>query len=571
MNDICTCPICFLPYDQVVPVVGHCGHTLCVDCSVAISHNTESFTCPVCEVVSSMPLSKNIELINLIEYLQLQLDYSTPRLFPSLSSSEVPTCLPQEVLLQEERNVLYDTQFKGFPVILRCLYSQQAYADREIDVLKQLNHPNILHMVGYVKSTVNETVDDATACNGTNYNSLLYEHASRGVLSTYFHSEAKHLNPSSKRLTIENRISIIIDILKALLYVQHEQRNHAHSHAAAGSFLRDFSVKSSHILLCDNFDAKVIVIADPHHFQIGNNASGKGESIDLNLDDESNGDESDGLLVPHDTMNINSKVKSIGYVLLEVLLNQSQECFPKLLPPDVSHDNVLSLISHENGIISQYIDEGLLDQGALFSLYLRPIYSIAVDCLDENKVALFPFSTRNVLLRMLHVRATIFEAKKAAKKLSRQASVNSSSTKKKTESKLLSPSISPAVKKKSQRRESSTATSFRESDRQPLSKEERRKWHHPGNYQSKPVKLGRQVISPSWRCCGKTSANAMGCVYDILAHHPGRWVKSIIPADGKDKDCDKKSALPVGVFDCCGNERSRKGCKSGERSKTCFK
>lgn len=111
-----------------------------------------------------------------------------------------------------------------------------ASLNREINVLSQFRHSNIIILLGYC----NETID------GKMNLCLLYEYASLGTLSDYFNS-----NNLTKinQLTWNIRLQICYDIASALNYLHHNNTGNR-------AFHRD--VKSANIVLTSNYVAKLI-------------------------------------------------------------------------------------------------------------------------------------------------------------------------------------------------------------------------------------------------------------------------------------------------------------------------
>ena len=405
MNDICTCPICFLPYDQVIPVVASCGHSLCRECSIAIGRKG-NYSCPICEGESVLPLPKNLELINLLEFLHLQLDISTPRKISCLDNNEVPKGLPEEILLQDETSVLYNTTFRGIPVVMKsCLYANNFQYDIEVIILKMLCHPNINPLLAH------------SPCPSTTENSsLIFEHIPNGKLSTYFHSLTKGDGIPSL-LTKEIRLKIAIGVLKAVLYIQGQRQSIYDALQTSLGFsmptmLLPKQVLSQHILLDVHYNAKMLLMPETGSFFPEQTtslpvASAVG-TIDAGGTDDDDGSSEKSTDSPHDFL----AIKSIGYLLLELLFNQPLDSFAASLQGYTSSGELTAdmnaCIQSGNPIMSQYSTEGPHDAVQVDTLFAQPLHTLAMACLDiEEKLILDPLSTRQVLLQLLHIRKNL--------------------------------------------------------------------------------------------------------------------------------------------------------------------
>lgn len=652
MNDICACPICFLPYDHVTPVVSTCGHTLCESCSRMIVRNGH-FQCPVCERASPFPLFKNMELINLLEFLQLQLDVPTTKQIVTIEFNEISTSTDlSDMLLEEEGIVLTNALLKGNSVIMKkCIYSDSTLYSKEIAMLKDLCHPNLMQLLAYDPSTGVEGGCDSNQV-------LVYEHAPMGKLSTYL-SSSKSASIHSL-LSKERRLKIAIDVVHAILYLKSQR-------SAAYMITDQLSkqIESRYILLDENYTAKLMVMM-PHNYKavtgnltrlqamaIANTSTTSTDTTkcteDLlfydndNTDDGDDGDDGDDVQV----------TKALGYLLLELLLNKEQTgvqatSYPDLISKPMSGDVFFEAIDAADlghSSIQQYCTEGLsgcVDKA--FELFVKPMYNLAMACVDVHRHNISPMSTRHVLFKLRYIRKSLLaamappvppvpvveEPKPAAKKTATKtpkASNNTSMTRKekkasaaakKAASSASSSSVrqnrhSPESDKESKEhseqeqlvsklkktRKTVSAAASPSSGNPPTTatllnedkivnvtpdpssvrnnKKVRKKSHHPGYYYNKASTRPSDGVEvpASWRCCGKTSAKAMGCVYGPVSHHTGKWICSIesISSDvvNNDEKEDKKwargrklksqeangerdsSAVSVkwGSFDCC--------------------
>jgi hypothetical protein len=625
MNEICTCPICFLPYDQVIPVVASCGHSLCRDCSTAIAaiHIKGIYQCPICEGESSIPLPKNLELINLLEFLHLQLDISTPRTISILEPNDIPKEKAEEILLQQETSVLHNTTIKGNPAILKvCLYPGKFQYDMEVELLKKLSHPNIIQFLAYCDT------------------SLVFEHTANGKLSTHFHCLTKR-EVIPLLLTKEARLKVAIDVIKAVLYIQSQRKDVnfvlEEKFGTSMPLLLSQTLKiSDHILLDSNYNAKLMLM--PAGFSPLENKTllllDNTKVVDCNMStDDMDGDDTSDKPVPQHQEMVD--IRLVGFFLLELLLNQPMESFAAMLVVVPSQNaDVAAFIQPQNDIMSQYYTEGPHTNEQVDSLFVNPLFSLALVCLDDVKNTLCPISARQVLLQLLHIRQTllastplplpppspltqeeqtssvpanksksknILKKKQATSDGERRKKVLSTTTRniqahqaEETTSKATSSSIKSKNHPHTTKASPSPALSPSQTPRPPppprtkskqsTSRTNKKCHHHPGFFCDRPCTIGGRVIAPSWRCCGRASATAMGCVYDTPSHHPGKWVpRRRLPRPSHDElELDSSSTRSVinsssgtsltaqlpagGVFDCCSG---RIGSHQQQQQQSC--
>lgn len=575
------------------------------------------FQCPVCERPSPYPLSKNMELIHILEFLQLQLDIPPSKQVVSINSNEISISKElSDILLEEENILLTNAVLRGNKVVMKkCAYSDETLYSKEIALLKDLYHPNLMQLLAHVHTLPSEGGCHGDCSEGDSHQSLIYECAPNGKLSTYL-SCSKSASSIHSLLTKERRLTIAIDIVQAVLYLQ--------SQGSAINLIADNlsrMIESHYVLLDENYTAKLMMVMTPHK-----TAASNGSRLPVNSEaNKTNMSTEELLLYDHHDSEDNKVIKALGYLLLELLLNKEQEgrdhtssLYPDLISKPLTSAEFFEVIEAAglgHPSLQQFCTEGV--NGGVheaFELFVEPLYRLAMACVDIHQHNICSMSTRQLLFQLRHIRkcfvtaltppvpvpAPVKEESKSAKRtatkppktnnnhnMTRKEKKASAATKKtvlaassshfppnkqcggsEKEGKVgLTQELSKLKKSRKSASSISTASSIAvlqtpsslspedevvEVVHDPSSaknnKKVRKKSHHPGYYYNKTSTRPSDGVEvpASWRCCGKTSAKAMGCVYGPISHHTGKWICAIEPksldVDNNHEKDEKKSA-----------------------------
>ncbi|XP_071740557.1 probable serine/threonine-protein kinase PBL11 [Rutidosis leptorrhynchoides] len=134
----------------------------------------------------------------------------------------------------DEKSLSHSTCGNGIAVVVKrhCIINSQRYDQclAEIRLLGQLNHPNIVSLLGY--------------CNNGNENLLVYEYIDNRSLDVFLFADAPNI---AEPLSWVSRLKIMIGVARGLAYL----------HSSKDSVICG-GVQSSHILLDQDLNAKLI-------------------------------------------------------------------------------------------------------------------------------------------------------------------------------------------------------------------------------------------------------------------------------------------------------------------------
>ena len=217
------CPVCSSPYDENrQPLSTDCGHSLCSVCVEALAgppSNRRSFTCPLCSE-TSLGIRLNVALRNLLDELSeakkrvREAPCDVEKTKPKARSRPEHDWRYLRIEFSElEPEALIDTGAYG--EVHRCRWNGQLVAAkliragemapsvlqsfrREVEVMRVLNHPNIVLMLG--------------ACAEPPRLCLVMELMTGGSLYGLLHVNSVRLEP------VETR-SLSLDIAHGLQYL----------------------------------------------------------------------------------------------------------------------------------------------------------------------------------------------------------------------------------------------------------------------------------------------------------------------------------------------------------------
>jgi len=117
------CEVCWESYsdddgDDHIPVVGQCGHSICLSCSRRLERqriggflvSLERVKCPTCRADLSFPLSRNYALLSLLNQMRMRERENGKKETQIVSSSSFPSSSSSSCLEGDETSVIITTE-----------------------------------------------------------------------------------------------------------------------------------------------------------------------------------------------------------------------------------------------------------------------------------------------------------------------------------------------------------------------------------------------------------------------------------------------------------------------------
>ena len=395
-------------------------------------------------------------------------------------------------------------------------------------------------------------------------------------MSTYLSSTKSACTPLL--LSTETRLKIATDVTQGLPYLQDQRKldsskitckSNSSTSPALPTCIR---VTAQNVLLVnDNYTAKVLVMLTP----AGRRESGQAINSTVNpnsnetLSHASNYHNETDL---HETNHGETEeVKALGLLLLQILLNCDQEDsfaghYPDLIANPLTCDTFFEEISqisgHPTNMLRQYCtSKGQKDLKEMYFLFVEPLFRLAMACIDQNKHNIISPSLRQILQQLWQIRKAVMDSNSTSQISKESVFVVPPETTERNVTKISSATAGRVGKKEIERKSTSFSSQKQEAElvqknvsaKCPTSARKStgtKTLHHPGYFYGKEyTTTDGVVVSASWRCCGKTSVKAVGCMYGYTAHHTGKWIGGLRTQHKGNQDVS--NVVSWGVFDCC--------------------